>query len=163
MPESNKPSTEPMNRMIKESQRVVLDILGLRNFINDNKENIHKRLEESELRVMKAFQEKKTAPEDEHLLFLSEILPFMSGIVRVGSSLHMYDDGIRWVRDKLPHTDPDSVLAALALFYIVDDACKLFSHSNDLVNIAGIGEEKKKIIWSQILTHVEKHVAPDSK
>jgi hypothetical protein len=162
MPKNKDTPAETTEAMAKQAPMVVEKVLGLSEFINNNWDNIYRRLEESELRVMKAIEEKKIAPEDEHLLFLYETLPFIGGIVRVGSNLHNYDKGVEWVNSRLPHTEPHSVLAALTFFYIVDKAWPAFCDSQEWVEVFHVGKAQKKEIWERIRERVEKHVSPDS-
>lgn len=149
--------------MIDEAREVVINILGLEKFITDNWGNIYARLEESEIRVWKAIEEKKCKKNEGHLLFLSESLPFINGVVHVGSSLNNFSKGLKWVRKKLPHADAVSVISALALLFIVDKAGNEFYDSNEEIKIKGIDLEqkiKKKDVWKCIVDRVEKHVKP---
>lgn len=101
-----------MQSVYERARVAVEEKLKINDFINLHWDAIEKRVLDAESRVadMKA---------GANVVFVAECLPFVAGIVHVGSELVNFRMAREWVRAELPNADAVSVLAALTFLYIV--------------------------------------------
>lgn len=123
-----------MANIIDLANIAVKDHLKIDTFILENKRRIYERLEE--------YYRDVSGQQDGELLFIAESLPFINGIVQVGSNLENYNNALKWVREQFRENVPAvSILSALTLIYIIEEG------ANDPI-VSGTAE--KKIFWEQI-------------
>lgn len=121
------------------AKKAVEDYLNIENFIKDNHKEIYEMIEEYDRNV-------GDKPEDD-LLFIAEGLPFINGVVQVGSTHGKFQEAIKWVKDDkgISESGAVPVLTALTFIYIVE------KKAND----PSIPESEKKI-WNRICRRVKK-------
>jgi hypothetical protein len=105
--------------MPEKARQVVEEELKIKDFIEKHESDIYARLEECDVREMDAKARGDLEDNEVDVIFMSESLPFISGIIHVGSSLKNFNNGIDWVRKNLPDADAVAVLSALTFLYIV--------------------------------------------
>jgi len=111
----------------------VEDYLQIDDFIESQKDVILKRLEEHYEHV----SDESEAP----LLFIAEVLPLISGIVQVGSSVDNFRRAVGWTKACVPSADPGSFLTTLTLIYILEKGRQEFAYDED---------EEKRVTWSRM-------------
>lgn len=138
------------------------DLLKLEPFVNTHWDKICERIEQTEINVIR---ETNSPPEAQQLMFLSELLPFMNGIVHAGSTLEGYRYAVDWAKKKLADTDTDLVLPALTLYYIVDKAMSDPNHGASSRQIE-VNLENKPLtlsaLWGRIMNRVQRLLISDS-
>jgi hypothetical protein len=125
-----------------KAHEVVKNQLKIGKFIEDHWEQIEKRLMDAEERVREAGT--KGMSREANVVFVAECLPFVAGIVHVGSSLEDFRNAKKWVMDNLEHADPVSVLSALTFVYIVENG-----------EASSTGNQEKLERWQSIHRRVD--------
>jgi hypothetical protein len=127
--------TSSVGRMLESAQEAV-KLLGLEDFINDNKVPIYKQLEDCDERV-------KVGPDglDPDAAFIAQSLHMISGVIHVGSTRANFDEAASWVKRPDIHAEPTSLLSTLVLFYVVYQGWQDANASSD---------ETKKARWNSI-------------
>jgi hypothetical protein len=99
--------------------------LKAQEFIETHHNEIFKRLSDAEARA----RAREAGPEA-NVVFVAECLPFVAGIVHVGSQLDDFREARDWALEKLPYADAVSVLSALTFLYIVEKGLKSATKEN---------------------------------
>jgi hypothetical protein len=107
-----------MPTVYEQADTAVADKLKIDGFIEEHWDEIEKRVLDVESRVAGMGQ-------GANVIFVAECLPFVAGIVHVGSTLDKFRDAKKWVEAQLPHADAVSVLSALTFLYVVDKGKEL--------------------------------------
>lgn len=118
------------------AKEAVEDYLQINKFIDANQKKIYEKLKKYDSIV-------GDKPESD-FLFIAEGLPFINGIVQVGSTHKNFQEAIQWVRGT-SEAGAVPVLTALTFIYIVE------KKAND----PSIPESEKKI-WNRICRRVKK-------
>ena len=106
-----------MATVYEQASIAVVAKLKIDGFIEAHWEEIERRILDVESRVAEAKQ--RGMDQGANVIFVAECLPFVAGIVHVGSTLDRFREAKKSVGAELPNTDAVSVLAALTFLYIV--------------------------------------------
>ena len=126
----------------------VIDKLEIDGFIEDHWDEIEKRVLDVERRVEEAKKEGKLE-QGGNVIFVAECLPFVAGIVHVGSNLDKFRVARKWVDAELPNADAVSVLSALTFLYLVMEGKKKAE-----------GDQEKVEKWEKIQCRVDSLLVP---
>jgi hypothetical protein len=88
--------------------------------------------------------------EEAPLLFIGELLPMMSGIVQVGSSVKDFRRAVAWARSTAPNADPGSFLTTLTLLYLLSRGKDKFSDSDDYEK-----RERWQAMWERVQVQLQ--------
>jgi len=105
----------PEQPVFEFARLAVEEYLKAQDFIKQHHSEIFKRLADAEERA----RARDAGPES-NVVFVAECLPFVAGIVHVGSQLNDFREARDWALKKLPYADAVSVLSALTFLYIVE-------------------------------------------
>jgi hypothetical protein len=95
-----------------QAKDVVENWLGLGGFIDSYKMKIYDRLENCQVQVAG-----DAATESQS--FFTESLPLISSIIHIGSSRVKFIKAIEHIKETWPNADPDFLLSALTVIYLV--------------------------------------------
>lgn len=126
-----------------DAARVSEGLLNLENIVKEDlaRNHIYPRLEECE----------KIAGDagiHSDMIFISEGLPLINGIIQVGSAPQNRKKALDWIKERWgADADPKIVLSALVFIYVVDRGVAFYSKSSDRPKLA---------IWDQIEDRVQR-------